>query len=123
MKRAPSVPRTGREVVLDAYKLSNAEARLVVASCYDAQEMRKRAERRHRKDINTPRQPQRRPHPLQSCGPKLLRAFGYALRSCSRIGAQRSARHYAGNKKAACRILSGKLQDSAAPIFLGLALH
>jgi hypothetical protein len=76
-----------------------------------------------RKDINTSRQPQRRPHTLQSCGSKLLRAFDYALRSCSRIGAQRSVRDYAGNKKAACRILSGKLQDSVAPIFLGLALH
>jgi hypothetical protein len=28
MKRAPSIPRAGREAVLDAHKLSNAEARI-----------------------------------------------------------------------------------------------
>jgi hypothetical protein len=57
MKRAPSVPRAGREVVLDAHKLSNAEARLVVASYYDAQEMRKRADMqiRHLGDKEMPK--------------------------------------------------------------------
>jgi hypothetical protein len=57
MKRAPSVPRAGREAVLDAHKLSNAEARLVVAGYYDAQEMRKRADMqiRHLGDKEMPR--------------------------------------------------------------------
>jgi hypothetical protein len=57
MKRAPSIPRAGREAVLDAHKLSNAEARLVVASYYDAQEMRKRSDMqiRHLGDKEMPR--------------------------------------------------------------------
>jgi hypothetical protein len=48
---------TCREVVLDAHKLSNAEARLVVASYYDAQEMRKRADMqiRHLGDKEMPK--------------------------------------------------------------------
>jgi hypothetical protein len=57
MKRAPSIPRAGREVVLEAHNLSNAEARLVVAGYYDAQEMRKRADMqiRHLGDKEMPR--------------------------------------------------------------------
>lgn len=57
MKRAPAIPRAGREIVLEAHKLSNAEARLVVASYYDAQEMRKRADMqiRHLGDKEMPK--------------------------------------------------------------------
>jgi len=42
MKRAPSIPKPGKEVVLEAAKLSNAEARFLVSNYYDAQEARKR---------------------------------------------------------------------------------
>lgn len=44
MKRAPNVPRLGREQVLEAEKLSDPEARFLVANYYAAQEMRKRAD-------------------------------------------------------------------------------
>jgi len=42
MKRAPSIPKPDKEVVLEAAKLSNAEARFLVSNYYDAQEARKR---------------------------------------------------------------------------------
>lgn len=44
MKRAPDIPRLDREVVLQAEKLTNPEARFLVANYYQAQEMRKRAD-------------------------------------------------------------------------------
>jgi hypothetical protein len=49
MKRAPIIPLLDREQVLQAAKLSNPEARFLIADYYQAQEMRKRADmqRRH----------------------------------------------------------------------------
>jgi len=44
MKRAPDIPRLGREKVLEAAKLSNPEARFLVANYYAAQAQRKRAD-------------------------------------------------------------------------------
>lgn len=44
MKRTPPLPKIPREVVLEAHKLSDPEARFVVANYYLAQEMRKRAD-------------------------------------------------------------------------------
>jgi hypothetical protein len=57
VKRTIPIPRAGREAVLEAHKLSNAEARLVVAGYYDAQEMRKRADMqiRHLGDKEMPK--------------------------------------------------------------------
>lgn len=53
MKRALSIPKPGKEVVLEAAKLSNAEARFLVANYYTAQDARKREDmqRRHFGDI------------------------------------------------------------------------
>lgn len=44
MKRAPEVPRLGREVVLQAAKLADPEVRFLVANYYAAQDMRKRCD-------------------------------------------------------------------------------
>lgn len=44
MKRAVDIPRLGREVVLEARKLTNPEARFLVSNYYQAQEMRKRSD-------------------------------------------------------------------------------
>jgi hypothetical protein len=44
MKRAGDIPRLSKEQVLEAQKLSNPEARFIVANYYLAQEMRKRAD-------------------------------------------------------------------------------
>lgn len=42
MRRASAIPKPDRETVLDAGKLSNAEARFLVSNYYAAQEARKR---------------------------------------------------------------------------------
>jgi|HubBroStandDraft_6_1064221.scaffolds.fasta_scaffold127513_2 hypothetical protein len=42
MKRANSIPKPGKEIVLEAAKLNNAEARFLVSNYYDAQDARKR---------------------------------------------------------------------------------
>src|SRR5215469_12297850 len=44
MKRASAIPKFGKEVVLQAAKLSNPEARFLVSNYYMAQEMRKRCD-------------------------------------------------------------------------------
>lgn len=44
MKRATDVPRLSKEVVLQAEKLSDPEARFLVATYYEMQDMRKRAD-------------------------------------------------------------------------------
>lgn len=44
MKRAPDIPRIDKEVVLQAEKLTNPEARFLVSNYYQAQEMRKRSD-------------------------------------------------------------------------------
>lgn len=44
MKRAVDIPRLDREVVLEARKLTNPEARFLVSNYYQAQEMRKRTD-------------------------------------------------------------------------------
>jgi hypothetical protein len=56
MKRATDIPNLTKEVVLEAAKLSNAEARLLVANYYAAQESRKRADMqiRHLGDKDMP---------------------------------------------------------------------
>jgi len=57
MKRALDIPNLEKEVVLEAARLSNAEARLLVANYYQAQESRKRADMqiRHLGDKEMPR--------------------------------------------------------------------
>ena len=56
MKRAGDIPRLSKEQVLEAAKLSNPEARIIVANYYLAQEMRKRADMqlRHMGDKQAP---------------------------------------------------------------------
>jgi hypothetical protein len=44
MKRASSIPRLNKEVVLQAHKLSDAEARFLVAEYYQIQDIRKRTD-------------------------------------------------------------------------------
>jgi hypothetical protein len=44
MKRTKTIPKAGREVVLSAAKLNDAEIRLLVANYYMSQDMRKRAD-------------------------------------------------------------------------------
>ena len=44
MKRAPDVPRAGKEMVLSATKLTNPEARFLVSNYYAAQDARKRSD-------------------------------------------------------------------------------
>ena len=61
MKRASDIPRFGKEVVLEAARLSNPEARFLVANYYTAQEMRKRTDMQLRhlgeKDVATEEPP------------------------------------------------------------------
>lgn len=53
MKRASAIPRAGKEVVMDAAKLTYPEARALIRNYYDAQEARKRADMqmRHAGDV------------------------------------------------------------------------
>jgi hypothetical protein len=44
MKRAPSIPKPGKEVVLTAAKLNDAEIRFLVSNYYISQDMRKRGD-------------------------------------------------------------------------------
>lgn len=44
MKRATDIPKMGKEVVLEAAKLTNPEARFLVSNYYQAQDMRKRGD-------------------------------------------------------------------------------
>lgn len=44
MKRSPNIPKLDRESVLEASKLSDAEARFLVSNYYQSQDMRKRSD-------------------------------------------------------------------------------